>query len=344
MTKKRFLIVLILCALLTAFATTASADTAQGQFRYIRLTIGEETINFRTTAETVSEFFEIEEITLNAKDIVSLALDTELSSNAVTEIGIRRSFFIDIVIDGEEAFRYEVGPAQRVGHIIAELRVSKGSGFSHNGFLNDVILPGSTLYLSSRVVQEYITTIRLPFDREMRTTRMLAPNETQLLQEGVFGEITTVIYVTYVAGVEVERSVGSIEQTREPVAEITLIGETLLVNPDAVTVGSVLSVDGLVGNGYEYVLSKIMESTGYSAQQPELSNYTFSGHRAVRGVVAVDPRVIPLGTWLYVEGYGRALASDTGGAIIGYKIDLCFDTVAEALQHGRRNVRVWVLR
>jgi 3D (Asp-Asp-Asp) domain-containing protein len=65
--------------------------------------------------------------------------------------------------------------------------------------------------------------------------------------------------------------------------------------------------------------------------------------RATYGLVAVDPRVIPLGTHLYVEGYGFALAADTGGAIKGNRIDLCYDSVAFANRFGRKKVRVHVL-
>lgn len=73
------------------------------------------------------------------------------------------------------------------------------------------------------------------------------------------------------------------------------------------------------------------------------SGYTAIGMKATRGVVAVDPRVIPLGTRVYVEGYGPAIAADTGGAIKGHKIDVCFPTRREALQWGRRTVTVIVL-
>jgi 3D (Asp-Asp-Asp) domain-containing protein len=61
------------------------------------------------------------------------------------------------------------------------------------------------------------------------------------------------------------------------------------------------------------------------------------------GVVAVDPRVIPLGTRLFVEGYGSAIAGDTGGAIKGNRIDLCFNSDDEAEKVGRRTVRVLIL-
>ncbi len=52
---------------------------------------------------------------------------------------------------------------------------------------------------------------------------------------------------------------------------------------------------------------------------------TRMGLKATKGIVAVDPNVIPLGSWIYVPGYGKAYAGDTGGMIIGYHIDLCYD-------------------
>ena len=70
---------------------------------------------------------------------------------------------------------------------------------------------------------------------------------------------------------------------------------------------------------------------------------TATGIKARRGVVAVDPRVIPLGSRLYVEGYGFAIAADTGSAIKGNRIDVCFNTYREAKRWGRRTVRVLVL-
>ncbi|MDD5448204.1 MAG: 3D domain-containing protein [Actinomycetota bacterium] len=86
-----------------------------------------------------------------------------------------------------------------------------------------------------------------------------------------------------------------------------------------------------------------MVATGYSPQEPGLSDTTATGLKAQRGVVAVDPRVIPLGTRLYVEGYGSAIAADTGSAIKGNRIDLCFDTLEEVRSYGKRKVRVEIV-
>ncbi len=91
-----------------------------------------------------------------------------------------------------------------------------------------------------------------------------------------------------------------------------------------------------------------MSATGYDASPetigPRATGHTRTGRIAEYGVVAVDPRVIPLNTIVYVEGYGFALACDTGGAIKGNRIDLCFDSRYVANQYGRRHVRVHVLQ
>lgn len=91
-----------------------------------------------------------------------------------------------------------------------------------------------------------------------------------------------------------------------------------------------------------------LEATAY---YPGPNNYgggvgpkTAIGLMAGRGVVAVDPSVIKLGTRLYIDGYGDAVAGDTGGAIRGYRIDLCFATYDEAMQFGRRSIKVYILK
>ena len=82
----------------------------------------------------------------------------------------------------------------------------------------------------------------------------------------------------------------------------------------------------------------------------EATAYTWTGCRTAtgtwpsRGTIATDPRVIPTGSKLWVEGYGEAVAADTGGAIKGQRIDLYMDTKHECLQWGRRKVEVQIRR
>lgn len=81
----------------------------------------------------------------------------------------------------------------------------------------------------------------------------------------------------------------------------------------------------------------------------EATAYTWTGQRTASGTwpavgtVATDPEVIPLGTKLWVEGYGEAVAEDTGGAVKGNIIDVYLDTESECWQWGRRMVEVRIL-
>lgn len=91
----------------------------------------------------------------------------------------------------------------------------------------------------------------------------------------------------------------------------------------------------------------MMSATAYTGGSESCGSFadgrTALGLRAGYGVVAVDPRLIPLGTRVYVEGYGYAVAGDTGSAIRGSRIDLGFESVQQAMRFGRRRVKVYVL-
>jgi len=168
--------------------------------------------------------------------------------------------------------------------------------------------------------------------------RRLPPRHKVLKAEGKPGEKIVVWRVHYRNGKEVKR-VKLEEQTLEPpqprIYEIGVHGN--------------IASRGAVGRGASFRTAKVVEMHA-SAYTPHRSGggtgsgYTASGLPAGYGLVAVDPRVIPLGTVLYVEGYGMAIAADTGRAIKGYKIDLCYATRRQALQFGRRKVRVHILR
>ncbi|MBR2773999.1 MAG: peptidoglycan-binding protein [Selenomonadaceae bacterium] len=86
-----------------------------------------------------------------------------------------------------------------------------------------------------------------------------------------------------------------------------------------------------------------VEATAYSSAQPGMSAYTAMGTLCRHGVIATDPFVIPLGTRVYIPGYGYAVAEDTGGAIVGHKIDVAFDTIAECYEFGRQYIDIYIV-
>ena len=93
-----------------------------------------------------------------------------------------------------------------------------------------------------------------------------------------------------------------------------------------------------------YTAALTMEASAYLPTDGGGNGITASGMVAQRGVVAVDPDIIPLGTRLYIPGYGEAIAADTGGMIQGHMIDLCMESYGEAMQFGRRDITVYVLQ
>ena len=96
-------------------------------------------------------------------------------------------------------------------------------------------------------------------------------------------------------------------------------------------------IDEEVSRGAERVM--MMEATAYTWT----GQRTASGTWPAIGTVATDPEVIPLGTKIWVEGYGEAVAEDTGGAVKGNIIDVYLDTESECWQWGRRMVEVRIL-
>ncbi len=90
-----------------------------------------------------------------------------------------------------------------------------------------------------------------------------------------------------------------------------------------------------------------VEATAYTANCAGCSGTTATGvdlkANPNQKVIAVDPSVIPLGSKVYVEGYGEAVAADTGGAIKGNRIDVFVPSESDAQQFGRKSVKITVM-
>lgn len=179
--------------------------------------------------------------------------------------------------------------------------------------------------IETRVVKKPI-----PFAVEYEFSRTVGAGRLSTAREGKSGQLIETYEVTIKNGKPVSKKLISKER-EEPVSKLVLMGQA-----------------GYKTSRSRFIRSKVltMHASAYDASPqtlPGSSGRTASGHKAVYGVVAVDPRVIPLGTLLYIEGYGFALASDTGGAIKGNRIDLCMNSRSQALKFGRRSVKVHVL-
>ena len=134
----------------------------------------------------------------------------------------------------------------------------------------------------------------------------------------------------------------SINDTKIEIAEENTTPE--IVNQDENISVEENIVETSYGDSGDYIAVMSMEATAYLPGDGDGYGITATGIPATYGVAAVDPSVIPLGSRLYIPGYGEAIAADTGGAIYGYRIDLCMESYSEAMNFGRRNVTVYVLR
>ena len=99
-----------------------------------------------------------------------------------------------------------------------------------------------------------------------------------------------------------------------------------------------------VVNGMSYSKTISAKVTAYTPYDAGCTGITATGTKAGYGTVAVDPRVIPLGSKVYIPGYGTAIAADTGGAIKGNRVDVCYSSKSEAYGWGVRNATVYVLK
>jgi len=180
----------------------------------------------------------------------------------------------------------------------------------------------------SKEAETIVAVEEIPPPTEIRTEARLREGIRVVLREGKPGLKKVRYEVVNRSGKEEKRVLGE-KIIRKPVARIVLVGT-----------GRNLASRG----GVERVRKVlVMEATAYCAGYDGGDRVTATGRRAEYGIAAVDDRVIKLGTLLYVEGYGLALAADRGRAIKGNRIDLFMESYAEAKRWGRRKVRVFIL-
>jgi 3D (Asp-Asp-Asp) domain-containing protein len=183
-------------------------------------------------------------------------------------------------------------------------------------------------------VLERVETRAVPVPVEERYSVLLARGWQVVVIPGRPGETLAFVRIETRGGREGARRDIEVRLVREPLTEVRILGtgeDNAISAPKltrAVRVHEVLSTaydPGPVDNSFEF------------------AGTTKLGWRTRRGIVAVDPRVIPLRSLLYVAGYGLAWAGDVGGAIKGDRVDLCFNRTEDAVAWGRRWVRVYVL-
>lgn len=231
-----------------------------------------------------------------------------------------------------------------------------------------------TISRSIQMEETYIAAI--PYETTYCYDPALAEGEEVVLTPGVNGEVLCTATVVYLDGKEISRTVLSENVVTQPVKAVVAVGtyieqaapetepaETQPTQPPTKPstsngikpefTGTPIISDGqiITPNGEVLTYTRVEEfkATAYNNVDPGCTIYTATGTLCRVGAIAVDPKVIPYGTRMYIVSndgryvYGIATAEDCGKSIKGNRIDLYFDTVDECNTFGIRNCQVYFL-
>lgn len=247
-------------------------------------------------------------------------------------VSVKAKYDVTVTADGKTK-NIHTGDA-RVSDLLRQAGVTVGE--------NDIVEPAQDTELTeataikvTRVTTKTTTETKdIAYSTETRETSELEKGKSRVAQEGVNGKEEITLEYTYHDGVQVAVAQTGSRVLEQPVNKIVENG----TKEPVVTTSSSASSSSASSAAVSSSRTITMQATAYSG-----GGTTASGMAAAVGRVAVDPRVIPLGTRLYIEGYGYAVAADTGGAIKGNRIDLYMNSESQCNSFGRRNVTVHVL-
>ncbi|MBP2242573.1 uncharacterized protein YabE (DUF348 family) [Cytobacillus eiseniae] len=283
-----------------------------------------------TVSETVNELLNEQKISLSDHDKVHPNLEESIKNDL--EIEINTAFSLTLSDGGNEKQVWSTSTTvadflEDQGITLGELdRVEPRAEekVKENDMINVIRVEKVT-----DVVEEPIQ-----FAVVTKKDDQLNKGTEKVVTKGKDGLLNKEYEVTLENGKEVSRKLISEKQVKEKTDKVVAVGTKV--------VKQVVSRSNESGGKEVYV-----SSTAYTASCNGCSGKTATGINLKANpnvkVIAVDPRVIPLGTKVYVEGYGYAVAADTGSAIKGNKIDVFFATKAEAYRWGRKTVKIRIL-
>jgi Domain of unknown function (DUF348)./G5 domain./3D domain. len=290
--------------------------------------------SYKTYKTTVGEFLTEKGIELGPEDKVYPGRDIKLKDGMTVTINKA----VPIILTDGGVTKELKTTEKTVGDFLKASNIVLGD--------SDKVFPGLTAalvpYVNIKITRVTEKTVveqkEIPYDVSKRENRKMDQGTTKVVQEGENGLAEVTYRVTYEDGKEKTREVLAERIIKEPLSKIIEVG----------TLG-VLKTSR--GDTIRYTKVLTMTATAYDAtyestgKKPGDKGYgiTYSGIPVREGIVAVDPRVIPLGTKLYVEGYGYALAADTGGAIKGNRIDLYYDDPKVVARFGIQKRKVYIL-
>ena len=296
-----------------------------------------------TFSHRVSDVLEETGITLHPKDHVAPSLDTSLPR--LGHIDIIRAYPLTIEVDGT-SFVYWVREG-RVEDILRETGICLGELDEVNRSLKMATYPQMLIQITRIFKQEIKEEGVLSHRVVTQQNDKMDKGFSRVTQRGHDGIREDIIEVTYEDGREVARD---------------LIERTIIRNRQdkIVEEGSNTQLAARGGETLRFSRAMYVAATAYAPLDPEAvegvcysgdPTVTASGARAVAGtgekdspyVIAVDPRFIPMGSNVYIEGYGYAQALDRGSSMVGNRIDILLATREQALRFGRRQLKIYIL-
>lgn len=279
-----------------------------------------------TFKKTVEEALLENDIDLAPKDKIQPKLSVEIKKG--DRINIKRAVPVQIIVDNK-VIKTDTAE-DTINDLLQAEEVILSQYDKVSPSINDNIKDGMEVEIvrvKSEVVKENKV---LEYDTEVKNDNTLPKSATKTIQEGVAGEKQITYRVIYENGEEVSKESINEEITKEPVKKIVAQGtlETLALSR---------------GENITYKKKISVVATAYSGHTITATGNVPKRNTGGLSTIAVDPNVIPLGTKVYVEGYGYAVAHDTGGAIKNNKIDLFMNSSKEAYSWGRRNVNLYII-
>lgn len=296
-------------------------------------------------ADTKDGNSSVSENNIQTSDTKGNTTDSSALSLRQTTTGIAADPLIkrasaSISADGETYELSFIG-SPRVSDLLRKAGLTPGENDIISSGLEEIVTAGESITLTRVSIETVEETVETEYETVYEDDSSMYEGESEVKQEGLNTIKKEVYKVTYNDGEEVARELLETQVTQEGQDEIILVGtkeEPTYTPSSSGSTSSGSSSSG--GSTSDFSYSKVISCRAYSYVA---GGYGASGNPAVVGTCAVDPSVIPLGTRLYIEGYGYATANDTGGNIKGNTIDVVFNTTGECYQWGVRTVNVYIL-
>ena len=294
----------------------------------------------------ISEATEPSEVLSEAGIELSRADIIEMNEDGMRpEITVVRNQLIYINNGGQEIVSNTYG--QTVGELLEGINLQLNEGDAIDVSLDTMTYDGMVLNIDRwTTATEYIYE-EVPFETEYVQTNKMLKGDEKVATEGVNGELKHTATVTYFNGQEVSREIVATEQTIEPVNQVIKQG-TFEAEKGKLTIkdGVIVTADGEV---YTYKKTMQVKATAYTHTDKGCDMITATGTTVHWGTVAVDPKLIPYGTKMFIVSndgkyvYGLSAAEDCGGSIKGNRIDLYMPTTSQCFAFGVRNCTVYFI-